>query len=371
MEEIIDGFVFEDSKRIIDVLDEKDVTNLIIPEGVEEIGEKAFLNHRWIETVTFPSTLKYIGKEAFGICTNLKKITFKGESLEEIMTEAFNYCRSLEEVIFPQGLEGIGFSAFANCENLKRVYIPSTVNIIVYDAFAGCNIDHITIDKNNKYYSDKGCNIIYSKKDDLIIKGNKNGIIPEGTKVIGALSFKNIDFDNAIITLPNTLKEINTSAFENAHLKNVIFNNNLERIGNSAFCNAKFDSTDLILPEKLRIIDDFAFSNIDSIQNIYIPPSVMLIGDNVFYHCTNLKTAYCFNKYKISASDFPFLGCDNLENIYINKKAIVAFDNEFINEHKSIIKEPVTLDTLLENGKSFKETNKVLKNNFKGFYYDR
>ena len=45
--------------------------NLKIPNGIEEIGGRAFKECKAIRTVTFPKTLKKIGEEAFYNCNNL------------------------------------------------------------------------------------------------------------------------------------------------------------------------------------------------------------------------------------------------------------------------------------------------------------
>ena len=46
--------------------------NLVIPEGIEEIGENAFRDFENIETVKLPKSLKRISACAFSGCKNLK-----------------------------------------------------------------------------------------------------------------------------------------------------------------------------------------------------------------------------------------------------------------------------------------------------------
>ena len=47
--------------------------------------------------VIFPTTLKFIGYQAFRDCDDLKKVILP-EGLEEIDEEAFSFCRCLKEV---------------------------------------------------------------------------------------------------------------------------------------------------------------------------------------------------------------------------------------------------------------------------------
>jgi hypothetical protein len=49
--------------------------NLILPEGLTEIGESAFSGCRSLKTLTLPSTIKKIGTEAFGYCSSLTTVT--------------------------------------------------------------------------------------------------------------------------------------------------------------------------------------------------------------------------------------------------------------------------------------------------------
>ncbi len=60
----------EDGKAIVECID--DVSDLVIPEGVERIEDKAFMNCP-VASVKFPESLRYIGDYAFG-GTNLKSI---------------------------------------------------------------------------------------------------------------------------------------------------------------------------------------------------------------------------------------------------------------------------------------------------------
>ncbi len=75
--------------------EETEFITLEIPEGVTEIEDEAYFDRWDIGKVILPSTLKKIGKSAFGECVNLKEINFP-ESLEEIGECAFSHCDSLD-----------------------------------------------------------------------------------------------------------------------------------------------------------------------------------------------------------------------------------------------------------------------------------
>ena len=88
-------------------------SEIVIPEGITEIGEGVFMDCTQIEKVTLPSTLKVIGAGAFKDCTNLKEINI------------------------PYGVTTIGERAFENCTSVYMI-LPDTVTTIGDGAFAGC-----------------------------------------------------------------------------------------------------------------------------------------------------------------------------------------------------------------------------------------
>ena len=80
----------------------KNVKEVVIPEGVVEIGFSAFL-YRNLEKVTIPNSVKKIGNCAFEGCESLKSIDIP-ESVSKIGAAAFANCESLEEIIIPEDI---------------------------------------------------------------------------------------------------------------------------------------------------------------------------------------------------------------------------------------------------------------------------
>lgn len=88
-------------------------TEVVIPEGVTEIGEGAF-SCSYMPSVRFPSTLKKIGKQAFCLTfglTNYSTITFPN-GLEVIEDEAFDSCYFKKAIVLPASIKSIGKKAF-------------------------------------------------------------------------------------------------------------------------------------------------------------------------------------------------------------------------------------------------------------------
>ncbi len=123
--------------------------NSVIPDdgSVEEIGAYAFQDLK-IESVTIPSSVKRIGKFAFGDdgtswqeCP-LKEVVFQtkdGNGVQIISRGAFRNCEMLKEITLPDTLLTIGEEAFLNC-GIERITIPASVNAIYENAFKSCPI---------------------------------------------------------------------------------------------------------------------------------------------------------------------------------------------------------------------------------------
>lgn len=109
------------------------ILSVTIPESVEEIDEKAFLECSKLKTVNLPTGLVTIGERAFEDCRSLHHIDLPNK-LTEIKSDAFYRCR-LDSIIIPNSVEYIGACAFAGC-NLSSIIIPKNVKKIVSRAFS-------------------------------------------------------------------------------------------------------------------------------------------------------------------------------------------------------------------------------------------
>lgn len=105
--------------------------NVVIPRMYNEknvvgIQYYAFLNNKNIETLSSPSTIKFIGSQAFYGCEKLKTVNLM-EGLERIEGYAFNRCTSLESITLPSTLTFIGNEAFFNCTSLTTIIFKGTI----------------------------------------------------------------------------------------------------------------------------------------------------------------------------------------------------------------------------------------------------
>lgn len=113
------------------------IRNIVIPDSVIVIGERAFNECTSLKYVDIGKGVKIIKTFAFGSCNTLENVNISN-SITKISKFAFYGCFGIKEFIIPKTVEYIGKSAFQFCRNLKAVYIPDSVKYIGFKAFNDC-----------------------------------------------------------------------------------------------------------------------------------------------------------------------------------------------------------------------------------------
>ena len=96
------------------------VTEVIIPNSVTEIGELAFAGSAQLRSITLPLALRAISRGMLAE-TAIEGIAVP-EQVDSIAADAFNFCMQLQSVFLPASLKSVGDGAFAYCENLYEIY---------------------------------------------------------------------------------------------------------------------------------------------------------------------------------------------------------------------------------------------------------
>lgn len=119
--------------------------DVVIPDGVTEIGNRAFSRCQNLTSVTIPGSVTKIGDHAFYDCENLASVMIL-DGVTEIGKDAFYNCKTLASVVIPRSVAVIGRSAFYGCLDLISVTIPEGVRAIGEMAFNDCpNLIRVTI----------------------------------------------------------------------------------------------------------------------------------------------------------------------------------------------------------------------------------
>ena len=135
-------------------LNDKLITDLVIPESVTAINAYSFFNCECLTSVTIPNSVTSIGSDAFYGCTGLTSVTIPN-SVTSIGGYAFYGCTGLTSVTIPNSVTSIGGYAFYGCTGLTSVTIPEAVTSIGSGAFGCSNLKYV-------YYNAKNANSISS-----------------------------------------------------------------------------------------------------------------------------------------------------------------------------------------------------------------
>lgn len=178
----------------------RDITKVIVPEGVTKIGPGAFAGSG-VESVILPSSLLEIKFTAFNGCKKLSSITIP-EGVTKVEYHTFERCESLRSVTLPNSIVTIEESAFEYCSKLRSIELPSSVKEIGKRAFIGCSLEELPNIQGVKVINEQafvGLNLTLVR-------------IPEGVKKIDINSFLGCN-RLAQLTIPSSVESIGENAF--------------------------------------------------------------------------------------------------------------------------------------------------------------
>lgn len=123
------------------------LTEVTLPNTVDEIGYQAFFNCSNLTKVIIPEGVRKIGQAAFYGCSQLTSITIPSTITN--MDTAFSGNTALSHVTLTNGISKISSSAFKGCTGLTEIKVPISVNEICSDAFNGCtSLKSVLLEKN-------------------------------------------------------------------------------------------------------------------------------------------------------------------------------------------------------------------------------
>ena len=130
--------------------DNQEVLDLLLSQNDVDIPDYIFHYNESLTRISFPLTVKSIGKGAFIYCFSLMKVTIPS-SVTRIENKTFCQCFSLRQVSLPGSLTYIGGYAFYKCLKLREIEIPNSVESIGCYAFGHCqNLKHVSIPSSVK-----------------------------------------------------------------------------------------------------------------------------------------------------------------------------------------------------------------------------
>ena len=189
-------------------LNDTEVTDLTIPDGITAIHDNAFQGCSSLLNVTIPNSVKTIGNHAFEDCAGLTSIDIPN-SVTQIGELAFECCTSLTSVSLGNSVAIIWSSAFEGCTRLASIDIPNSVTDIGGNAFSGCStLSSVSIGNSVRTINGgafKGCAGLTSIE------------IPNSVMTIGGLAFKDCSGLTSV-SIGKSVSSIGQEAFMNCTL---------------------------------------------------------------------------------------------------------------------------------------------------------
>lgn len=295
------------------VFQKTNVTDVTLPQGLEEIKQNAFEDCQLLTSVKLPDSLKLLGKAAFYGCVSLKKIVLP-KGLRTIESGAFSHCTSLISVNFPKELDYIGCYAFASCTALAKLHLPEHLETISDCAFENCTaLTRLYLPEDVTYIGE----LAFSD-----CTGLKRIFLPRSLTFLRTGTFKNCTSLTEVI-LPKGLQYIDPNAFiDCVNLTRIILEEGntrfqekdgliltkngkrvvacptgwagaahvpagVQEIGMNSFSGCR-ELTEVTLPDSLTAIKTHAFQNCEKLRAPKLPDNLVSIGAGAFGHCPRL-----------------------------------------------------------------------------------
>ena len=336
--------LFENEKQIVSFDEFEHFSSVTtIPYGF-------FSDCELLESVKLPESVMEIESDAFENCVSLKSIV-----IPEGVTNSYNYsyddggdpgkydywfrgCSSLESITLPSTLKFLPYYGFAGCRSLESITLPKGITKIPSGCFNGCSAlseiickSPITSVGSSAF---EGCTSL--KTFDL-----------SSVESLGAAAFSLSGLTSAII--PEAITSIPSELFRGcSDLETVIMHDGITYIGDNSFSTASYyDENDnwiekacsslksLVLPAKLEYISSNAFNGSaiegesedgTSAKLLNIPANVKTIESSAFRNCANISGV------KMLGTVPPQIRSDVFDNgtpIYVQNNALQTYTNAY------------------------------------------
>lgn len=297
----------------------RNITTVVIPDSVREIGHMAFANCRKLRSLRMGEGVK-LGKDVFRGCSALADengfvvingtaVAYTGERLQVQVTQGIAELapelmrgRKMQSVTLPEGLKRIGNAAFADCVELREVMLPESLKTIGAEAFGNCGmLAAIRLPEGLENLGENAFSGCRGLADE------------EGFAVIGNTLYGYYGAEREL-QISEGITAIEDGAFRKLGLKTVKLPSGLKRLG-AAFTGCSM-LTEIALPEGIRQIARDCFNGCSRLEKISLPQSLETIGNDAFLGCEQLRKIEIPEKVT-ELGNTAFAGCRSLEEVRI------------------------------------------------------
>ena len=256
------------------------ITQVVIGEGITYIGRNALAGFSDVTKIVLPDSVEEIGESAFDGCS--AEIVRDADSstrgfpagLKKIGYKAFNNNHAMTSVVLPEGLEYIDNQAFGGCTNLTHLELPSTLKTLMKNAFL--NTPGLT---------------------NIVPAGNttSNAItLPwgNGTEMPTSIGFGG---SNVIrITFPSGITTVQGSVCRYMdYLEHITLSDTITKIGSHAFGDCKsLETVDFSGYTNLSSFGSYVFDNDAALRTVKLPAQLQITSDSygTFSKCPKLTS---------------------------------------------------------------------------------
>jgi len=331
----------------------------VLNEDAKTCIVKKYYNSDIEGVVTIPSEAEgyrvtAIAYRAFYNCSNVTEFVLP-ETIDSIGNQAFAGCRSIERLIVPLGVRSMRVSqTISNCSSLKILQIPvalvsknwSYVSSMVNDFGNLSSIADLYLDAPTMrdWYS-KGVSCYYGMggsyvmpKMHMLINGTEvtEVVIPEEATNIAPGAFHGLSEITKVV-IPSSVTNIGAMAFRCcSSLSDLQLPNTVTRLPDGVFSRTAIN--ELIVPEGVDTLDQYVADQCPNLTHVSLPSTLKAMGMKLFDGSLSLAkvTSYISTPFVARAPydwdsttsyiEDSFSGIQNNVTLYVPKDAKTKYE---------------------------------------------
>ena len=315
---------------------------IVLPESLREIGEAAFSDCEALQTIALPAGLSRIGRHAFyscgltrievppqvstlecctfAFCENLVDVTLS-EGLVEIGEEAFYYCSRLASIKIPKSVRRICKGAFLECRELASMELSEGLQFIEEEALGFTSLKRLRVPASLEYITTWAFHGYRwgSRFPSEIVVDEENPCYDSrcGCNAIIETRKNRLSVGCQGSKIPPTVTSIGGHAFLNVRgLTELTIPDSVTHIESNAFHGC--DLKRVIVGRGVVQLGSEAFIECVRLEQVVLPESLTDIGRRCFEDCRSLRSIHIPDSVTTIRS-YAFLNCTSLEGVFIGK----------------------------------------------------